>query len=162
MNGLHYALRRLYDGENDIHQQLLQLAEQHHSEHEIHHVARDLAVWSADHVQLLAEYAQKLELHLDDDAATPNRAGQAVRAAISTMWGRRPEPGLLLLHDLRELYLRASDNSLAWEMLGQVAQAERKQEVLDLTERCHPQNLRQLRWANTMIKTQTPQILASL
>jgi ERCC4-related helicase len=47
-------------------------------------------------------------------------------------------------------------------MLAQVAQAKRERELLALTERCHPQNLRQLRWANTMIKVQTPQILNSM
>jgi hypothetical protein len=47
-------------------------------------------------------------------------------------------------------------------MLAQIAQAQHERELLTLTEACHPQNLRQLRWANTMIKTQSPQILASL
>ncbi|MCW2596746.1 MAG: molybdopterin dinucleotide binding protein [Jatrophihabitans sp.] len=78
------------------------------------------------------------------------------------MTGRRPEPGLVLLHDLSDLYLQASDNMLGWEMLAQNAQAHHERELLTLTEVCHPQNLRQFRWANTMIKTQSPQILASL
>ena len=35
-----------------------------------------------------------------------------------------------------------------------------ERELLALSEQCHPQTLRQIRWANTMIKTQTPQVLA--
>jgi allophanate hydrolase subunit 1 len=162
MNGLSYALRRIHAGENDIHRQLLRLAEQHHAEHEVHHVARDLAAWSAEHVRSLAEHARRLHLQLDPDADAPRRATEVLRAAVSTMTGRRPETGLLLLHDLRDLYLQASDNSLAWEMLAQISQARHERELLTLTEECHPQNLRQLRWANAMIKTQSPQILASL
>jgi hypothetical protein len=161
MNGLHYALRRVHAGENEVHQQLLHMAEQHHAEHEVHHVARDLAAWSAEHVHRLAQHAGRLNLQLDDDADTPGRAGR-LRAAVSTTTGRRPEPGLVLLHDLRDLYLQASDNSLAWEMLAQIAQAKRDVDLLALTERCHPQTLRQIRWANTMIKTQSPQVLASM
>jgi hypothetical protein len=47
-----------------------------------------------------------------------------------------------------------------WEF--QIAQAKRNTGLLSLSERCHPQTLRQIRWANTMLKTQTPQVLSSL
>jgi hypothetical protein len=162
VNGIHYALRAMHRGENDIHKLLLRLAEQHRAEHELHHVARDLAAWSAESVRQLAEQAIRLNLELDGDPDAPSAAAQTLRATVSTLTGRRPEPGLLLLDDLRELYLQASDNSLSWEMLAQIAQARHEAELLALTEECHPRNLRQLRWANTVIKTQSPQILASV
>jgi hypothetical protein len=40
-------------------------------------------------------------------------------------------------------------------------QARREADLLELTGRCHPQTLRQIRWANTMIKTISPQTLFS-
>ena len=160
--GLHYALKRLHAGENEIHRQLLRLAQLHAADHEVHHVGRDLASWSAEHVRLLATQAARLDLELDADADTPGAAADRLRTAVSTITGRRPDPGLLLLHDLRDLYLQASDNSLTWEMLAQTAQAARERDLLALAEGCHPQNLRQLRWANTTIKILSPQILASL
>jgi hypothetical protein len=58
-------------------------------------------------------------------------------------------------------YLCASDNSLLWEMLAQAAQAHRDDALLDLCTRCHPQTLRQIRWANTQLKTVSPQLLTS-
>jgi hypothetical protein len=58
--------------------------------------------------------------------------------------------------------LRAAENSLAWEMLAQIAQAKRATELVELSARCHPQTLRQVRWANTMLKTLSPQTLAAL
>jgi hypothetical protein len=76
--------------------------------------------------------------------------------------GRRPEPGLVLLEDLRDLYLIASETSLAWEMLAQHAQAGHEKDILELASRCHPQTLRQIRWSNTMLKTLSPQVLTSL
>jgi hypothetical protein len=162
MNGLHYALRRTHAGELEIHQQLLRLADEHQDEHEVHHVTRELAAWSAEHVHRLAGHARRLNLQLDEEPEGPDRRSEGWPAAATNMTGRQAEPGLVLLNDLRDLYLQASDNSLAWEMLAQIAQAQHERELLALTESCHPQNLRQLRWANTMIKTQSPQILASL
>ncbi|MFD7063672.1 hypothetical protein [Streptomyces sp. NPDC059906] len=74
----------------------------------------------------------------------------------------RPEPGLLLLRDLRELHVRAAENSLHWEMPAQAAQASRDSALLTLASSCHPGTLRQMRWTNTMIKNLAPQILTSL
>jgi hypothetical protein len=162
MNGIQFALRRIHGGETQIGGDLLEVAERHRTEHEIHHVTRDLASWSTNHVALLAEHASRYDLDLNADTEPPPSTASRLRESLSTALGRRPQPGLLLLDDLRRLYLQASDNSLAWEMLAQIAQAKQKPDLLTLTERCHPQNLRQIRWANTMIKTQTPQILASL
>lgn len=162
MNGIQYALRRIHHGENEAAKELLRMSERHHAEHEVHHVARDLASWSQEHVTLLAQHATRFDLDLDEQAETTYGMASQLRDTLATTLGRRPEPGLLLLEDLRHLYLRASENSLAWEMLAQVAQAQHERELLDLSEECHPQTLRQIRWANTMIKTQTPQVLVSL
>jgi hypothetical protein len=76
--------------------------------------------------------------------------------------GSRPDPGLLLLRDLREVHLAAAHNSLHWEMLAQVAQASKDTRLLALASSCHPQTLRQMRWTNTMIKDLSPQVLTSL
>ena len=85
-----------------------------------------------------------------------------VREPLGRTLGRQPNPGLLLLRDLRDLHLAATENSLSWEMLAQVAQPAGDAELLDLPAACHPRTLRQLRWTNTMIKNLSPQILTSL
>jgi hypothetical protein len=162
MNGVQYALRTLHEAENDLVVQLLRVAETHRVEHEIHHIARDLAAWSRKHVALLADRAAQYDLDLDHDADHSSGVGTHVRQALSTMMGRRPEPGLLLLEDLRELYLGASNNSLRWEMLAQLSQAKRLADLLELSRQCHPETLRQVRWANTTLKIQSPQVLSSL
>jgi hypothetical protein len=162
MNGVQYALRRVHHGENEAVKDLMRLAERHRVEHEVHHVCRDLASWSKEHVTLLARHAADYDLDLDDDADAPDGAASHLREVVATALGRRSEPGLLLLEDLRHLYLRTAENSLAWEMLAQIAQARRQRDLLALTEKCHPRTLRQVRWANTTIKTQAPQILSSL
>lgn len=68
---------------------------------------------------------------------------------------------MLLLADLRRLHRRAAGVSLDWELLAQVAQSLRHRDLLTLTQRCHPQTLRQLRWTNAQLKVVSPQILSS-
>lgn len=158
--GLEYALHRVHGGENEVVQQLGRMAERHQQEAEVHHVARDLAGWSTLNIARLADAAEHYDVALERE---PNRPG-AVRHALDAMAdaanGRAPV--LLLLEDLRDLYLAAAETSLAWEMLAQHAQARRERDLLQVTSECHPQTLRQMRWANGMIKTLSPQALASM
>jgi hypothetical protein len=158
--GLEYALRRTHHGENEIVQQLSRLAERHRVEHEVHHVALDLIGWSRLNIARLADVAAGHGVTLAREANEPGR----VRHALDAMAAKTPgtAPALLLLEDLRDAYLVCSETSLAWEMLAQLAQARRDQELLDTASACHPQTLRQMRWANTMIKTLAPQALVSI
>ncbi|MDQ0905507.1 hypothetical protein QFZ22_001492 [Streptomyces canus] len=147
-DGIAHTLRALHHGERQLARDLLAVAERHAEEHEVHHVATDLADWSREHADRLAEYAAGEGLRLDDDTPEPPS-------------GEGPE-GLLLLHDLRALHLAATDNSLHWEMLAQAAQATRNARLLELASACHPQTLRQTRWTDTLIKQVSPQVLTSL
>ncbi|HEY3692474.1 MAG TPA: hypothetical protein VGL46_19655 [Pseudonocardiaceae bacterium] len=154
---LDLALRELHRSENSLAADLLKVADRHKVDHEIYHVARDLAHWSQQHVHELAEIGQRYGLNLKDDSGLLS----TVRNKASELVGRRPEPGLLLLADLRHLHRVAAGVSLDWELLGPGSQAAKDSELLALTKRCHPQALRQMRWANAMLKVLSPQVLAS-
>jgi hypothetical protein len=158
--GLEYALRRVHHGEDELVERLSRAADKHHDDHEVHHVALDLAGWSRLNLAALAEAADAYGVDLSAEADEPGTLRHLLDSAAGKMPGKAP--GLVLLEDLRDLYLAASETSLAWEMLAQHAQARRERDLLELTSRCHPQTLRQLRWVNTMIKTLSPQVLASL
>ncbi|MEU6523410.1 hypothetical protein ABZ892_11340 [Streptomyces sp. NPDC046924] len=163
MNGLTLTLRTLHHGERHLAGQLTAVAERHRTEHEVHHVATDLAHWSREHVRRLTDLGHDHGLDLGDAPKAPAPALlSALREKTAEAVGHRPEPGLLLLRDLRELHLSAAENSLHWEMLAQCAQAARDEELLAVVSACHPQTLRQMRWTNTLIKTLAPQILTSL
>ncbi|KQW07227.1 hypothetical protein [Streptomyces sp. Root369] len=149
-DGIAHTLRTLHHGEGQLARDLVAVAVRHAGEHEVHHVATDLADWSRAHADRLAEYAAGEGLRLDDDTPEP-ASGQ----------GEGPE-GLLLLRDLRALHLAATENSLHWEMLAQAARATRDERLLELASACHPQTLRQMRWTNTLIKQLSPQLLTSL
>jgi hypothetical protein len=158
--GLEYALRRVHHGEDEVVQHLVRMADRHRQEHEVHHVALDLAGWSRANVAALAEAAAGYDIELARAASEPGMVRHAADAVAARTPGKLP--ALLLLEDLSDLYLAASETSLAWEMLAQHAQARRESDLLGLTAACHPQTLRQVRWANTMIKTVSPQALVSL
>ncbi|MFE0890040.1 hypothetical protein ACFW4Q_13480 [Streptomyces rochei] len=162
MNGITLTLRVLHRGERHLAHDLVTVAERHRTEHEVHHVATDLAGWSRDHVRRLAEVAAHHGVRLGDPPDTSSDGVLAtLRAKASEAVAHRPEPGLLLLRDLRELHLAAAENSLHWEMLAQAAQASRDSELLGMASACHPRTLRQMRWTNTMIKNLSPQLLNS-
>lgn len=162
MNGITLTLRALHHGEKHLAEQLTAVAERHRTEHEVHHVATDLAGWSREHVQRLADVAHEHGLDLGDAPGEPSSGVLSVlREKAAEAMGRRPEPGLLLLRDLRDLHLGATENSLHWEMLAQAAQATRDDGLLAVVSACHPRTLRQMRWTNTLIKDLSPQILTS-
>jgi hypothetical protein len=159
--GLRYAFARVQRGEEAVTDHLQRLGERHPDDHEIHHVARDLSTWSRDNLDQIAAVAADHDIRFDHQGAHPVPI-RYLRETVSTLTGRRPEPGLRLLEDLRDLCLAATEVSLAWEMLAQHAQAGHEEDILELAGRCHPQTLRQIRWCNTMLKTLSPQVLTSL
>ncbi|MFF3291016.1 hypothetical protein [Streptomyces sp. NPDC003023] len=162
MNGITLTLRALHDGERHLAGELLAVADRHRTEHEVHHVAKDLADWSREHTERLAATGRSYGLDLDESPVKPSHGlFTLMRGKAAQAVGHRPEPGLLLLRDLRDLHLDASANSLHWEMLAQAAQASKDTRLLELASSCHPGTLRQMRWANTMIKNLAPQLLTS-
>lgn len=122
---------------------------------------RRYARWSVAYVAELARVGRDHGLDLDDRARTEPGLLATVESRASELFGRRPEPGLLLLADLRHLYRDTSGVSLDWEVLAQAAQAARDLELLGLAKRCHPETLRQARWANAKLKEASAQVLMS-
>ncbi|MEV4255217.1 hypothetical protein AB0J52_18860 [Spirillospora sp. NPDC049652] len=154
-------LRDLHHRENALARDLLRISERNAADHEVYHLARDLAVWSQDHVTALADAAPRYDLKLDAEPDSDASLGQRLREKTGDLLGRQSEAGLLLLHDLRKVYVDASGISLDWETAGQVAQATKDTDLLALVSRCHPDTLRQVRWANAKIKETSPQIFTS-
>ena len=160
MKKINMVMEDIHEHENDLRAALLRISERHKADHEIYHVGRDLADWSATHVRKLAEIGRDYGLELDPEPKDETKLGKLVREKGGEAVGRRSEAGLLLLRDLRKIYLQAAGLSSDWELLGQAAQGTKDKNLLNLTKECHPGTLRQMRWANAMLKTVSPQILA--
>jgi hypothetical protein len=103
------------------------------------------------------------ERGLDLGSGSPTRGWLAHEgSALASRDEGQPTQSVAMLEDLRALYLAAADASTAWEMLAQYAQAASDSDVLSLVSTCHPDMLRQMRWANTMLKTLSPLVLTSM
>lgn len=154
-------LHDLARGEGKLACELERLAQRHRTDHEVWYLGQDLAGWSRAHAREIAALGRSRGMHLRQDPARVRHRPSRLRELSATAMGRRPEPAMLLLRDLRMTYLAASEVSVDWELVAQAAQAKRDQELLDLTQRCHPDALRQMRWANTLLKELSPQTLAA-
>lgn len=155
------ALRELHRSEEHLARELLRVSDTHRTDHEVHHVARDLAAWSQEHVRAIAAAAGAYGEDLDPEPHPENPVAAAVRRASSDLAGRTSDAGLLLLADLRGLLVHATGVSADWELLAQAAQGARDTGLLGLAERCHPETLRQARWANAVLKESATQVLLS-
>ena len=150
--GLDGAITTLHRSEEGLARALLQLSDRHSADHEIHFVARDLAGWSREHVQRLADAGRAHGLDLDREPAAHRSLPAVLKRATGAALGRLHTPSVLLLADLREIHRAAAGVSLDWEVLAQSAQAAGDTDLAGLAADCHPQTLRQLRWANAQVK----------
>lgn len=161
MTKVSMAIRELHRAENELAEQLLHASDRHKVDHEIFYVARDLARWSQQHVSELARVGHHYGLDLDPEPESDSTIVARVRQKSSELLGRHHDPALLLLRDLREIHRSAAGVSLDWEILAQTAQAMKDRDLLGVAKRCHPQTLRQLRWANASLKVNAPQAMAT-
>lgn len=155
---LKMALRELHRSERKLAHELNVVAARHHSDQDVSHLAQDLAGWSRHHLAELARHGRHYGLHLSTDPRTGAVTG-FLQSRLSGLLRHRPEPGLMLLADLRRIHRLSAGVSLDWELLAQGAQAAKDSELLSLASRCHPETLRQMRWANAMLKELSPQVL---
>jgi hypothetical protein len=180
------AIRQTRSAEQDLAKELEKVGERHKSEGEVYHLTRTLAEISRRNARTIARFEERYPVsggtgeghsglfgRLREKGSDlvgsvaggseGDRSGllDAAREKGAEMVGRRPETGLLLLRDLRELYVLASEASINWVILGQGAQAAKDAELLEAIKECHPGTLRTLKWTNTMIKVVSPQVLTS-
>jgi hypothetical protein len=160
-NKVGLALRELHRSENDLAGELLQASDRHKADHEIFYVARDIARWSQEHVRELARIGTDYGVELDPDAEDDPAIIAKVRQKGAELLGRHHDPALLLLADLRRIHRMAAGVSLDWEILAQTAQALKDRELLGLAKDCHPETLRQMRWANAQLKAQSAQVMVT-
>lgn len=160
-NKVPMALEELHRSENDLAAELLHASDRHKADHEIFHLARDLAHWSQEHVRELARIGRNYGIELDPEPDDEGSLIAKVRQRGAELLGRRHDAALLLLKDLREIHTKAAGVCLDWEILAQTAQALQDRELLALTSKCSRQTLRQLRWANASLKENAAQIMVT-
>jgi hypothetical protein len=157
------AIKELAAAERELADRLTAVGERHRTEHDVYHVTTTLARIERGHKDALARHAARYDVELDvaGGGSASSTLVQTAREKGAELLGRRKEPGLLLLRDLRELHVLAAGVSLDWVALGQGAQAARDTELLDAVTHCHSETLRTLKWTTGRLKEAAPQALTT-
>jgi hypothetical protein len=157
---LNLAITAVIDAETALAERLRILGERHKADHDVYHLTGTLRTIATGNLDALAPVADRYDVKLpavDPDEGLLSRAREKASEAL----GRRPDGGLPLLRDLRELHLLYAAASIDWVILAQGAQAARDANLLDTVTHAHAQTLRGLKWTVTRIKTAAPQVLSS-
>lgn len=154
-------LSELHGAETALAQEYRAVAGRQAADHGTHYPCRSLADQCDAHAARLRTIAERYGQDLSEPRHSETLAAVlgAVRHKSSELLGRRPESGLLLLRDLRRLFLMAQETNVHWILLGQVAQAVRDGDLLADVDALHRQTLTQIKWLKTRLKDASPQIL---
>jgi hypothetical protein len=156
------ALARLHEIETDLADVYRRLGERHPSDHDVYHQCHTFAKQCEQHALMLEPVAERYGTDVGDEGPELwSGVLERVRRAAGAPLGTRSESGLLLLRDLRELFLRAEECSITWVMVAQAAKAARDQQLLEIATECHTETEIQVKWFTTRIKVAAPQVLVA-
>ncbi|HEX5028574.1 MAG TPA: hypothetical protein VFV56_07140 [Gaiellaceae bacterium] len=161
---LNLALEQVQEAERGLFEELVTIAERHAAESDVYHVAKTLAARCALQLELLRPHATRYNAA---DASIEEPSDQApdvlerVRRLASELIGQHEVAGMLLLDDLRGLYLTAHRAELAWIVLQQGAKAAGDAELLAATTKGCEEAERRWKWVRTKVKDASPQLLVA-
>jgi hypothetical protein len=151
---LDQAIEDVQDAEAELARELRAVGERHAAEHDLYHLSHTLAKQCAEHIERLSPFAERY-------GASSGDGGVAESPKSAELLGRSESAGLLLLRDLRNLYLTAQAAEIAWAILSQAAKAVRDRELLATVSSCHQEAETCGKWLRTRIKESAPQVLAT-
>jgi hypothetical protein len=155
-------LAQLRQLELDLAKDYRAVGERHDAEHDVYHQCLSFAAQCERHAAALTPHVARYGENVDEDDTDPDLWRgllERVRHASSEAAARSPKSGLLLLRDLRFLFLGADETSITWVMAGQAAQAARDLELLTTVTSSHTETELQVKWLTTRIKVAAPQAL---
>jgi hypothetical protein len=158
---LDHAIELVQDAEASLADELSRIGERHAAESDVYHVAHALAARASDQLDRLLPHARRYAAPERNDVEPTPPALERVRRLTSELVSRRPEPGILLLHDLREAYVLAHGAEIAWVTLRQAAKAARDAELVATADEGLEEAERRWKWLRTKIKDASPQVLVA-
>jgi hypothetical protein len=161
MNKMGILIDQLHEAEVSLRNDYRTVGERHAAEHDLWHNCHTFARQCEARAGQLREVGDRYgkDIGGPHEIEAVRRLVAQSRHAVANLVGRRPATALLMLRDLRELYVTAEGANLLWVMLGQVAQATRDVELLEMVEVLHRQLISQVKWLKTQVKEVTPQVI---
>lgn len=156
------AIEDVHETEADLAGRLRAIGERHAAEADVYHMAHTLARQCAQHLAQLAPHAERYGAKAapDNVDSSPGLLETLQRKVGNTVRGTEFS-GVLLIRDLRELYLAAHAAELCWVILSQAAKARRDAGLIEVTAACQEQALMRATWVRTKVKEAAPQVFAA-
>ena len=159
MTRIAHALDDVRAAETELADELRAVGERHAADVDVYHVAHLLASRCGQQLELLAAHANRGDSYAPTDGGGSTSLLERVRRAGSDLLGHEEASGLLLLSDLRDLYVLAHRAELAWVVLLQVARAARDPDLVSAATQGREEAERRWKWVRTKIKESSPQVL---
>jgi hypothetical protein len=159
---LHIAIDDVQRSEMQLAKQLRLLAEDHAAEHDVYHQAHARAQKCVDHVERLKPFVERYQARaIDADDGDSPGVLDALRRKTSELLADAEPTGVLLLHDLRDVYVTAQRAEIDWTILKQGASAVHDQDLVAVVSHCQPEADVTGKWLRTRIKAGSAQVLAT-
>jgi hypothetical protein len=155
------AIEDVEKAEAKLAKELRVTGERHAVEHDLYHLGHTLADGCSQRLERLAPFAERYGAGRREARTRSPGPIEALRHKSAELLGRSEVSGVLLLRDLKELYLTAQETELDWVVLAQVAQAVRDRELLRVASECHEEAQECGKWLRTRLKELSPQVLAT-
>lgn len=154
-------IKQLHDAETSLASELRKVGDHHKVEHDVFYLCHSLAKRTDTRASQLRPFGDRYgkALKSDEGEGLFETVASKLRRASSVLSGRRSATGLLLLYDLRQLYVATQEAQILWLMLAQAGQALRDRELDELAGVAHEEVQTQAQWAKTKLKEVAPQIL---
>ena len=154
------AIERLHASEGELARHLRAVAERHATEHDVYHVGHALADKCEELVEAIVPFATAYGQRVGDgDHDLGGALAERVRRTTAAVVGKSERAGILLLRDLRELWVEASETEIDWVIVRQGAMAARDMDLMRTCDIGITQTEGVIRWLKTRIKESSPQIL---
>jgi hypothetical protein len=155
------ALDKLSGSVEDLSQQLRAVAERHAASQDVYHTGHALSRRFEEVGALLEPYLKSYgQDGFEGQEGEAMRAfAERVRRTMSSLTGRSSKSALLLLRDLRELFVETAGCQIDWTIVRQGAMAARDEGLADVAQVGLDETKRVMKWLTTRIKEASPQVL---
>jgi hypothetical protein len=164
VNQIGPLLEQIHDAELELSDDCQAMAERHETDREVYDLCHRVARQSAEHAERVRPLADRYGEHIeeaDDEGPDPWRVElDSMRHRVSELLHRRPASPMVVLHDLRRLFLAAENVAILWVTAEEGARAAGDDELLQLAGECRAETERQAEALVAQIKMTAPQALA--
>ncbi len=157
------ALEHLAEVHGELIEDLRAVGDRHRPDADVFHMTHALAERLIPLGVALASNAERYgrDVQGPSEGGAWSDAVARVRRRMADVAGKSPKSGLLLIWDLRHLYLEAQEDLIGWTIVGQAAKARRDKDLRALTDLGYHEAERVVKWLTTMLKTTSAQALTS-